>query len=705
MIAATMRARQPDEADAAEGVGGVRIAYEVHGTGEPAFLLLPSWSIVHSRVWKLQVPYLARHHRVVTFDPRGNGASGSPRDAALYANAAHVSDALAVLDAARVERAILVGLSRGAIFGLHLAAEHPERVLGLVTMGAALPLGVPLAERDVPPFHGEPVGEVGWATFNATFWRRDFDAFLRFFFGRCFTEPHSTKPIEDGISWGRTCGAETLIKTVAAFDELDEARAQELCRQVRCPVLAIHGDEDAVRPLDASERFAALTGAELQAWEGCGHVVGIRHPVRTNAELRAFADRVAPRPAPAGRWRRALARPRRALYMSSPIGLGHARRDIAIARELRTLVPDLQIDWLAAEPTSTALRAAGERVHPLSAELASEAVHIDAFAGDHELWAFEAIRQMDEILLANYMVFRDLVHAEPYDLWIGDEAWELDYYLHENPEDKRAPFVWLTDFVGWLPLAENGAREAELCADLNEEMIEHVERFASVRDRAIFVGEPDDVVPGTFGPGLPEIRAWTERHFDFCGQVTGFPRAEVADRAALRAELGYDGEAPVCLAAVGGSAVAGSLLQRVAGAADALRERVPGTRMVAVCGPRIDPATLGDGVEARGYVPDLHRHLAACDVALVHGGLTTGMELIAAGRPFVSFPLRRHFEQRTHVRHRLARHGHQRTLEVDECEASDIAAAAAQALAAPPAYLPVLDDGAARAAALIAELL
>jgi hypothetical protein len=344
-------------------------------------------------------------------------------------------------------------------------------------------------------------------------------------------------------------------------------------------------------------------------------------------------------------------------------------------------------------------------VHPRSTELASEAVHIDAFGADHELWAFEAIRQMDEVLLANYMVFREVAHAEPYDLWIGDEAWELDYHLHENPEDKRAPFVWLTDFVGWLALPEHGEREAYLCADLNEEMIEHVERYPSLRDRAIFVGEPGDVVSGTFGPGLPEIRAWTERHFDFCGQVTGVPRAEIADREALRADLGYAGDQPVVLVSVGGSAVAGSLLHRAGGAAAALRERVPGARMVAICGPRIDPRALGDGIEGRGYVPDLHRHLAACDVAIVHGGLSTGMELIAAQRPFVSFPLRRHFEQRLHVRHRLERHGHQRVLEVDHCDADALAAAAAQALAAPPGYLPVADDGAARAASLIAELL
>ncbi len=96
---------------------------------------------------------------------------------------------------------------------------------------------------------------------------------------------------------------------------------------------------------------------------------------------------------------------------------------------------------------------------------------------------------MDEILLSNFMVFHDLVREEQYDLWIGDEAWELDYYLHENPEQKRAAYVWLTDFVGWLPMADGGEREAFVTADYNAEMIEHIARFPRIRDRAIFVGD------------------------------------------------------------------------------------------------------------------------------------------------------------------------------------------------------------------------
>ena len=143
---------------------------------------------------------------------------------------------------------------------------------------------------------------------------------------------------------------------------------------------------------------------------------------------------------------------------------------------------------------------------------------------------------MDEILVANFMVFHDVVEDGDYDLVIGDEAWDVDYFLHENPELKRTPFAWMTDFVGWLPMPAGGEREAFLTADYNAEMIEHVERFPRLRDRSIFVGDPDDIVPDDFGPGLPAIRDWTEDHFAFSGYVTGFdPPPLVEGREELRA--------------------------------------------------------------------------------------------------------------------------------------------------------------------------
>src|SRR3954452_412135 len=315
---------------------------------------------------------------------------------------------------------------------------------------------------------------------------------------------------------------------------------------------------------------------------------------------------------------------------------------------------------------------------------------------------------MDEILLANFMLFHDVVSESPYDLWIGDEAWELDYYLHENPEQKRAAYVWLTDFVGWLPMPDGGEHEAFLTADYNAEMIEHIARFPRVRDRAVFVGAPEDIVPDAFGPGLPGIRQWTEDHYDFSGDyITGFDPSALADREALRDELGYREDEKVCVVTVGGSGVGEALLRRVIDAYPAARTSVDGLRMVVVAGPRIDPESLPthQGVSIRAYVPELYRHLAACDLAVVQGGLTTTMELAAGRRPFLYFPLRDHFEQNRDVRHRLERYGAGRYMEYATSTPETIADAIAAEIDRPIDYRPVETDGAARAAALIAPLI
>jgi predicted glycosyltransferase len=406
-------------------------------------------------------------------------------------------------------------------------------------------------------------------------------------------------------------------------------------------------------------------------------------------------------------WTRALARRRRALYLSSPIGLGHAMRDAAIADELRRLRPDLEIEWLAQSPVAEVLEARGERLHPLSSELASESSHFASEAAGHDLNAFQAIRRMDEILVANFMVFHDAVEEGEYDLVIGDEAWDVDHFLHENPELKRTAFAWMTDFVGWIPMPDGGEREAFLTSDYNAEMIEHVERYPRLRDRSIFVGNPDDIVPDAFGPGLPAIRDWTERHFAFSGYITGFdPMPLVEGREELRQELGYRPDERVVIVTVGGSGVGEALLRRVIAAYPEASRRVDGLRMIAVAGPRIDPASFdaGAGVEVRAYVPDLYRHLIACDLAVVQGGLTTTMELAAAGRPFLYFPLANHFEQRRHVRHRLERYGAGRFMEFEASPPEVIAAAIADEIDRPVRSLPVERDGAARAASLIAEL-
>ena len=712
-----MRAREPDIEGYVER-RGVKVGYEVFGDGDPTILLLPTWAIVHSRSWKAQVPFLARRYRVITYDPRGNGRSDRPDSAEAYSSSETIEDAVAVLDATGTDAAIVVGLSMGGGHLLGLAARHPERVLGAVFVAAALGLEDSDSSRPAVPFEEELDTDEGWAKFNMPYWRRDWPGFVDFFMERMLPEPHSTKQFEDMVGWGLETDPETIIKTKqAAYLELDgvvepgtdnRAPAYVLADRITCPSLVVHGTRDRIIDLQCSERLAEALGCELVTFEGSGHVPNGRDPVPFNLLLRDFIDRVCPpaKPEPK-RWVRAQSRSPRALYLSSPIGLGHALRDVSIAAELRKQRPDLQIDWLAQDPVTRVLTERGENIHPASRWLASESAHVASESAEHDLHCFQAYRRMDEILLANFHVLQDVVEEGPYDLVIGDEAWDLDYFWHENPELKRQAFAWLTDFVGWLPMPVGGDREIALTADYNAEMIEQIERSPRVRDRAIFVGTADDIVPDRFGPGLPSIREWTEEHYDFSGYITGFDPITGEDRVELRERLGYLADercassrsvAPV---SARHSCVASSRLSPL------LPRPFPRLRMVVVTGPRIDAGAFPTqpGLEIRPYVPSLYQHLAACDVAVVQGGLTTTMELTANQRPFLYFPLRNHFEQVHHVRHRLDRYGAGRCMDYTSTNPEVLADAIREELGRPIRYRPVETDGASRAASRIASLI
>lgn len=313
---------------------------------------------------------------------------------------------------------------------------------------------------------------------------------------------------------------------------------------------------------------------------------------------------------------------------------------------------------------------------------------------------------MDETLPTNFMVFQEVVEEGEYDLIIADESWDVDHFWFENPELKKGQLVWMTDFVGYLPMPEAGDREAFVAADYNAEMIDHVARYPGMRDRAIFVGSPDDVVPLCFGPDLPLIKDWTLDNFDFSVYITGFDPGSL-DREALRSELGYEPDEKVCVVTVGGSGVGSDLINRVMDAYPAALRLEPGLRMVVVAGPRIDPDSFPkvEGVEVHSFVPRLYRHLAACDVAVVQGGLTTTMELAASQTPFLYFPLRNHFEQNFHVRHRLDRYGAGTYMDYATSGPDAIAEKLAAAIGSPQRSLEVETDGAARAASMIAELI
>ncbi|MEH2518535.1 pimeloyl-ACP methyl ester carboxylesterase [Bradyrhizobium sp. AZCC 1610] len=704
-----MRAKLPDSAGFVTR-GGVNLAYEIYGDAPDTILFIPPWSIVHSRIYKAQLPYFSERFRCVTYDGRGNGKSDRPDDVAAYTLDNYLADALAVMDALDVGQAILVGLSFGGLLASVLAAHHPERVRAAILAGTVSTIGPAHYERlAASHFSAKHESYEGWDKFNRDYWLKNYPDFAEFFIRNICSEPHSTKQIEDGIGWAAETSGPTLIKTVEARSILPGFDVgEEMYRKIRCPVLFIHGDNDQIQPCERAEAaHAAVSGSEFVTIIGGGHNPLGRYPAKANTLINDFIDRrlgiIAPARAPLPR----TTREKRALYLSSPIGLGHGRRDIAVARELRKLHPDLKVDWLAQDPVTRLLESNNEHVHPLSARLASETRHIELESGEHELHCFQALRRMDEVLIKNFMIFQDAVEQGAYDIVIADEAWDIDHYWHEHPELKKAKLAWLTDFVGYVPMPAGGEQEALLTADYNAEMIEHVVQHPGVRDRSIFVGTPEDIVPLSFGADLPLMRDWIPKHFDFAGYVIGEHPQGFGSRESLRERLGYRDDERICIVTVGGSGIGAHLIRRILQAYPIVKAKLPELRMVVVAGPRIDAASLAApaGVEVRAFVANLDRHLAACDLALVQGGLTTCMELAAAGTPFVYFPLRNHFEQTFHVAHRLRRYGAGIQRDFAASTPDMIADAMMLALSRSGKPNPVEADGARRAARMIAELL
>ena len=154
-----MRAMYPD----AEGFverGGVKVGYEVFGAGEAVILLFTSWAIVHARQWKAQVPYLARHFRVIAVEGRGNGRAG-PRSPGPTGTGSMSTTRWPSSNAVGVDRVVAVGVSLGGRHALQLAAWYPNRVAGVVAIGAALPWPLPPDfDEQKPRYEGAGQGEL-----------------------------------------------------------------------------------------------------------------------------------------------------------------------------------------------------------------------------------------------------------------------------------------------------------------------------------------------------------------------------------------------------------------------------------------------------------------------------------------------------------------------------------------------------------------
>ena len=438
---AELRAREPDRHGYAAAPDGLRLFWEVYGTGSTTLVLLPPNPISHSRIWKAQIHYLARHHRVVAYDGRGNGRSDAPDPAGVWPGEWYLSDCLTVMDGTGTDAAVLVGICGDGVWpSVQLAADQPQRVRGIVALAPDVPMPAPphpwraAALETIDEQLSDPQG---WEKLNNHYIRENYRGFLEFFFGEMFPEPRSTKHIEDAVAYGLDGPVEALLMEQTITRDTRE-EIEEVCARVRCPVLVVHENRDNCQPPERGRRLAELTGAEHVELVGAGHIPNVRHPVLINRLIDDFVARLDVGPPRRRTWTRGSARTIRALLISSPIGLGHAWRDVAIARELRRRVPGLDVQWLAQPPVTALLEQRRETVHPASAELASEAAGVDAEVGEHEQFlAADYNAQMVEHI-ARHPRLRDL------SIFIGDRYFPLkhhferSFHVHHRLERHRA---------------------------------------------------------------------------------------------------------------------------------------------------------------------------------------------------------------------------------------------------------------------------
>ena len=397
---------------------------------------------------------------------------------------------------------------------------------------------------------------------------------------------------------------------------------------------------------------------------------------------------------------------KRILFVSGSIGLGHAIRDIAIATELRRYIPSAEIFWLAAPPGDGVLEEAGENLLPEAAQFADDStVAEDAADGGFRLNLLKYLSHTMGAWKKNVNVFREVVDRDAFDLIIADEAYEISMAIGKGLVETDAHFIMIYDFFGNVSMSRSPI-ERLINYMWNRQWATAGRHELKEGFSSMFIGEPQDVPEKKLGFLLPSAREVAQERCEFLGYVLPFTPEEYADQSEIKAELGY-GNHPLVVCSIGGTAVGGELLQLCTRAHPIIREKIPDIQMVLVCGPRLSPKSLEvpEGIEVRGYVPALYKHLAASDLAIVQAGGTTTTELTALRKPFLYFPLEGHFEQRVHVAERLKRHRAGVEMDFQDTTPSRLAEMVIENISKKVDYASIPVNGAEKAAQIIERLL
>lgn len=398
-----------------------------------------------------------------------------------------------------------------------------------------------------------------------------------------------------------------------------------------------------------------------------------------------------------------MANRNRILFLTWSVGLGHVARDLAIVREVRKLNPLAELSWLACPPASQVLRDAGEEILPEAALIANSTITVEeAITAGYRLNLSDYLLRADGDRERNLDVFRKVISENEFDLIIGDESYEVVAALVDKRIALRSTFVAIHDFWGLDAMTSN-PEEKLIISRTNRKYMKRVPRQVITY---LFVGEPEDVPDKRFGFLKPNRRKQAIKSCEFLGYIVPFDGMKQLDQAQARVSLGY-GTEPLIICSIGGTAVGKELLHLCGKSFSLLREQIPRLGMILVCGPRLRPDLLQvqEGLELKSYVPDLWKHFAACDLAIVQAGGTTTAELTALRRPFIYFPLEEHFEQELYITARLERQGAGIRMQYSQTSPESLAEIVLSNLGRELDYPSIPTNGAKRAADIINRLL
>ena len=311
---------------------------------------------------------------------------------------------------------------------------------------------------------------------------------------------------------------------------------------------------------------------------------------------------------------------------------------------------------MAEAPASDVLKRNGEKLLPEADLLISSNSVMEKSAKEYKANLVQWAMNVRKGWAKNGEVYAKISDSYDFDLWIGDEPYDIMIAMVSNRGLKKCPFVVVYDFLGldastWNPIDHIAAFMT------NRLWLKFLKSEPPLADKSFFIGELEDVPDRNFGLILPNRRKIAEKMVTFVGYILPEDIEKYKDSLKARQLLGY-GDEPLIVCSIGGTSAGKKLLDLCVEAYPLIKSRISNVRMVLVCGPRLSTEAIKapQGVEVLGYVPNLYRHLGAADLCIVSGGGTITLELTALEKPFIYFPLEQHFEQEVSVASRCQRH-------------------------------------------------